>query len=215
MNPDLATTLHAHDMRVERTTEDTFDDMFWSRLDLVISAADTTRTHRYIDEQCVAHYKMLCVTTTRGMDAHAVISIPHRTASYSEGCGASDESAERKVSMMQMWWQGGGCGGCDVTHCDMCAVCCMPCCLCLCSAVPCAVCQCPIRCFPSDSADCIAWSHDAFNTLFMWRVDAYNACVRDGASYVTEMQERSELEALKAVRVEWHNSGVRARGMDA
>jgi len=90
MNPALAKSLKAHEIRVEPKTEDIFDDAFWEGLDFVLNALDNIQARKYTDSKCVFHLKPLFESGTLGTQANSVICLPHKTPCYSEGAVAGE-----------------------------------------------------------------------------------------------------------------------------
>lgn len=66
------------------STEDVFDDAFWSSLDGVWNALDNVVARRYTDSKCVLHERPLLESGTLGTKANCETILPHQTQSYSE-----------------------------------------------------------------------------------------------------------------------------------
>jgi len=90
MNPALGPVLKAHEIRVEKKTEDVFDDKFWDSLDFVLNALDNNIARLYTDGKCVLHLKPLFESGTLGTQANSVVCLPFKTPSYSEGAVAGE-----------------------------------------------------------------------------------------------------------------------------
>jgi len=99
MNPDLKEAISIYKIRVEPKSEDTFDDAFWDRIDLVINALDNIQARKYMDGKCVLYEKPLFESGTLGTKANTAICLPHKTPSYSEGVVAGEGQGIAKCTL--------------------------------------------------------------------------------------------------------------------
>jgi ubiquitin-activating enzyme E1 len=105
MNPALAKTLKAYEVRVETKSEDIFDDAFWNNLDFVLNALDNNIARRYTDSKCVFHGKPLFESGTLGTQANTVICLPGKTPSYSEGAVAGENQGIAQCTLRNFPFQ--------------------------------------------------------------------------------------------------------------
>jgi ubiquitin-activating enzyme E1 len=83
MNPSLNT--HCLEALVGPQTEGTFNDEFWSSLDLVTNALDNVKARMYVDARCVFYTKPLLESGTLGTKCNTQVILPNITESYSDG----------------------------------------------------------------------------------------------------------------------------------
>ena len=67
------------------STEKTFDDAFWRRLDFVTNALDSVTARKYVDARCVFFRKPLLESGTEGTKFNSMVVLPGETESYDEG----------------------------------------------------------------------------------------------------------------------------------
>ncbi|XP_060720529.1 ubiquitin-like modifier-activating enzyme 6 isoform X1 [Tachysurus vachellii] len=80
INPELQVDAHLH--KVCPATEDKFNDAFYSRLNLVITALDNVEARRYVDSRSVSNQKALLDSGTMGTKGHTEVIVPNLTESY-------------------------------------------------------------------------------------------------------------------------------------
>jgi len=80
MNP--AINIRALEIKVAPDTEATFNDEFWSGLDLVINCLDNVVARKYVDSKCLFHQKPLLESGTLGTKANTLPVVPFLTESY-------------------------------------------------------------------------------------------------------------------------------------
>ena len=90
MNPDFR--VEALEVPVGEDTEDTFDDAFWSGLDVVTNALDNLKARQYVDGRCVWYGLPLLESGTLGTKANTQVVVPHVTESYSDSVDPPEES---------------------------------------------------------------------------------------------------------------------------
>ncbi|KAI5087744.1 ubiquitin-like modifier-activating enzyme 6, partial [Silurus meridionalis] len=80
INPELNIDANLH--KVCPATEETFNDDFYSRLSLVITALDNVEARRYVDSRSVSNQKALFDSGTMGTKGHTEVIVPNLTESY-------------------------------------------------------------------------------------------------------------------------------------
>ena len=70
---------------VGQSTEDTFDDEFWSSLDVCWNALDNVAARKYTDSRCLWYGKPLLESGTTGTKSNSEVILPFRTNSYNDG----------------------------------------------------------------------------------------------------------------------------------
>ncbi|XP_028832160.1 ubiquitin-like modifier-activating enzyme 6 isoform X2 [Denticeps clupeoides] len=80
INPSLQ--MDAHLNKVCPATEEIYNDAFFSRMHLVITALDNVEARRYVDSRCVSNQKALLDSGTMGTKGHTEIIVPNLTESY-------------------------------------------------------------------------------------------------------------------------------------
>mmetsp|Transcript_4880 Transcript_4880/g.10100 ORF Transcript_4880/g.10100 Transcript_4880/m.10100 type:complete len:1087 (+) Transcript_4880:94-3354(+) len=80
MNPDFE--VKAMELKVAPDTESTFNDAFWSGMDVVVNALDNVTARLYVDSKCVFHGKPLLESGTLGTKANTLPVVPGLTESY-------------------------------------------------------------------------------------------------------------------------------------
>lgn len=90
MNPDFVAL--PCEMRVGPETENTFNDSFWEKMDLVINALDNIQSRLYVDGRCVWYHKPLLESGTLGTKGNVQVVLPHLTQSYGDSKDPPEES---------------------------------------------------------------------------------------------------------------------------
>lgn len=80
INPDLQVDAHLN--KVCPATEGIYNDSFYSRLNLVVTALDNVEARRYVDCRCVSNQRPLLDSGTMGTKGHTEIIMPNLTESY-------------------------------------------------------------------------------------------------------------------------------------
>ncbi|XP_042341101.1 ubiquitin-like modifier-activating enzyme 6 [Plectropomus leopardus] len=80
INPDLQVDAHLN--KVCPATESIYNDSFYSRLNLVVTALDNVEARRYVDSRCVSNQRPLLDSGTMGTKGHTEIIVPNLTESY-------------------------------------------------------------------------------------------------------------------------------------
>lgn len=80
INPDLQVDAQLN--KVCPATESIYNDSFYSRLNLVVTALDNVEARRYVDSRCVSNQKPLLDSGTMGTKGHTEIIVPNLTESY-------------------------------------------------------------------------------------------------------------------------------------
>lgn len=80
INPDLKVDAHLN--KVCPATESIYNDSFYSRLNLVVTALDNVEARRYVDSRCVSNQRPLLDSGTMGTKGHTEIIVPNLTESY-------------------------------------------------------------------------------------------------------------------------------------
>uniref|UniRef100_A0A8C4ISD5 Ubiquitin-like modifier-activating enzyme 6 n=1 Tax=Dicentrarchus labrax TaxID=13489 RepID=A0A8C4ISD5_DICLA len=80
INPDLHVDAHLN--KVCPATESIYNDSFYSRLNLVVTALDNVEARRYVDSRCVSNQRPLLDSGTMGTKGHTEIIVPNLTESY-------------------------------------------------------------------------------------------------------------------------------------
>lgn len=80
INPDLQ--VEAHLNKVCPATESIYNDAFYSRLNIVVTALDNVEARRYVDSRCVSSQRPLLDSGTMGTKGHTEIIVPNLTESY-------------------------------------------------------------------------------------------------------------------------------------
>ncbi|CAI5721276.1 unnamed protein product [Peronospora destructor] len=83
MNADLK--VKTLEQLVAPHTENTFDDDFWTDLDVVTNALDNVKARLYVDSKCVFYKLPLLESGTLGTKCNAQVVIPYKTQSYADG----------------------------------------------------------------------------------------------------------------------------------
>ena len=83
MNPDFKGHIKTFKDQVSATTENIFDEAFWSNLDGVTNALDNVEARRYVDRRCIFFNKPLLESGTLGTKGNTQVVLPHLTESYS------------------------------------------------------------------------------------------------------------------------------------
>ena len=77
INKDI--NLNSYQFLVSEKTKYIFDDLFWEKQNIIISAVDNIETRRYIDNQCTFYNKIFIDSGTEGTKANHDIYIPNKT----------------------------------------------------------------------------------------------------------------------------------------
>ncbi|XP_056620509.1 ubiquitin-like modifier-activating enzyme 6 isoform X1 [Triplophysa dalaica] len=80
INPELQ--IDAHLNKVCPATEDIYSDVFFSHLNVVVTALDNVEARRYVDSRSVSNQKALLDSGTMGTKGHTEIIVPNLTESY-------------------------------------------------------------------------------------------------------------------------------------
>ncbi|KAG8014818.1 Ubiquitin-like modifier-activating enzyme 6, partial [Nibea albiflora] len=80
INPDLQVDAHLN--KVSPATESIYNDSFYSRLNLVVTALDNVEARRYVDSRCLSNQRPLLDSGTMGTKGHTEIIVPNLTESY-------------------------------------------------------------------------------------------------------------------------------------
>ncbi|XP_032356009.1 ubiquitin-like modifier-activating enzyme 6 [Etheostoma spectabile] len=80
INPDLQVDAHLN--KVCPATENIYNDSFYSRLNLVVTALDNVEARRYVDSRCLSNQRPLLDSGTMGTKGHTEIIVPNLTESY-------------------------------------------------------------------------------------------------------------------------------------
>ena len=64
---------------VSKETRDIYDDLFWEKQDIIISAVDNLSARKYIDNQCTFYNKIFIDSGTEGTKANCDIYYPDKT----------------------------------------------------------------------------------------------------------------------------------------
>ncbi|XP_030643913.1 ubiquitin-like modifier-activating enzyme 6 isoform X2 [Chanos chanos] len=80
INPQLQVDAHLN--KVCPATEDIYNDAFYSRLHVVVTALDNVEARRYVDSRCVSNQRALLDSGTMGTKGHTEIIVPNLTESY-------------------------------------------------------------------------------------------------------------------------------------
>lgn len=80
INPDLQVDAHLN--KVCPATESIYNDVFFSRMNLVVTALDNVEARRYVDSRCVSNQRALLDSGTMGTKGHTEIIVPNLTESY-------------------------------------------------------------------------------------------------------------------------------------
>ncbi|XP_076774183.1 ubiquitin-like modifier-activating enzyme 7 isoform X2 [Arvicanthis niloticus] len=87
LNPHLQVTPYTHPL--DPTTEDIYDDSFFSRVDGVVAALDSFQARHYVAARCTHYLKPLLEAGTQGTLGSASVFVPHVTESYKGPASAS------------------------------------------------------------------------------------------------------------------------------
>ncbi|GAB1294668.1 E1 ubiquitin-activating enzyme [Apodemus speciosus] len=80
LNPDLQVTSQTHPL--DPTTEDIYDDSFFSRVDGVVAALDSFQARHYVAARCTHYLKPLLEAGTQGTRGSASVFVPYVTEVY-------------------------------------------------------------------------------------------------------------------------------------
>lgn len=88
LNPDLQVT--SHTCPLDPTTEDVYDDGFFSRVDGVVAALDSFQARHYVAARCTHYLKPLLEAGTQGTRGSASVFVPYVTEVYKGPTSAED-----------------------------------------------------------------------------------------------------------------------------
>jgi len=91
-NPDL--NIEALEKGVGVTSEDFFDDNFWTDLDLCWNALDNVVARKYTDKCCLCYGLPLLESGTLGTKCNSDVFLPHLTKSYNDGIETDANEAQ-------------------------------------------------------------------------------------------------------------------------
>ncbi|CAJ1052156.1 ubiquitin-like modifier-activating enzyme 6 [Xyrichtys novacula] len=80
INPDLQVDAHLN--KVCPATESIYNDSFYSRLNIVVTALDNVEARRYVDSRCLSNQRPLLDSGTMGTKGHTEVIVPNLTESY-------------------------------------------------------------------------------------------------------------------------------------
>uniref|UniRef100_A0AAA9TD51 E1 ubiquitin-activating enzyme n=1 Tax=Bos taurus TaxID=9913 RepID=A0AAA9TD51_BOVIN len=80
INPQLK--IDAHLNKVCSATEAIYNDEFYTKQDIIITALDNVEARRYVDSRCLANLRPLLDSGTMGTKGHTEVIVPHLTESY-------------------------------------------------------------------------------------------------------------------------------------
>ncbi|XP_042840358.1 ubiquitin-like modifier-activating enzyme 6 isoform X1 [Panthera tigris] len=80
INPQLK--IDAHLNKVCPATEAIYNDEFYTKQDIIITALDNVEARRYVDSRCLANLRPLLDSGTMGTKGHTEVIVPHLTESY-------------------------------------------------------------------------------------------------------------------------------------
>ncbi|XP_052043273.1 ubiquitin-like modifier-activating enzyme 7 isoform X1 [Apodemus sylvaticus] len=95
LNPDLQVTSQTHPL--DPTTEDIYDDSFFSRVDGVVAALDSFQARHYVAARCTHYLKPLLEAGTQGTRGSASVFVPYVTEAYRGPASAASEDAPYPV----------------------------------------------------------------------------------------------------------------------
>jgi molybdopterin/thiamine biosynthesis adenylyltransferase len=75
---------------VAKSTEDIFDDQFFTKQDVVTNALDNVKARRYVDARCVTTKTPLIDGGTVGPKGHVQVILPDQTTTYGLNQDAED-----------------------------------------------------------------------------------------------------------------------------
>ncbi|XP_055485740.1 ubiquitin-like modifier-activating enzyme 7 isoform X4 [Psammomys obesus] len=91
LNPDLQVT--SCNSPLDPTTEDTYGDGFFSRVDGVVAALDSFQARHYVAARCCHYLKPLLEAGTQGTRGSASVFVPHVTDAYRGPASASEDAS--------------------------------------------------------------------------------------------------------------------------
>uniref|UniRef100_A0A8C8ZUA9 Ubiquitin like modifier activating enzyme 6 n=1 Tax=Prolemur simus TaxID=1328070 RepID=A0A8C8ZUA9_PROSS len=74
--------IDAHLNKVCPATETIYNDEFYTKQDIIITALDNVEARRYVDSRCLANLRPLLDSGTMGTKGHTEVIVPHLTESY-------------------------------------------------------------------------------------------------------------------------------------
>ncbi|KAK1175090.1 hypothetical protein AOXY_G2728 [Acipenser oxyrinchus oxyrinchus] len=80
INPQIK--IDAHLNKVCPATENIYNDEFYTRLDVIVTALDNVEARRYVDSRSVSNQRPLLDSGTMGTKGHTEIIVPNLTESY-------------------------------------------------------------------------------------------------------------------------------------
>jgi len=93
MRKDLNLNITAHKLKVDKTTKSIFNDEFFEKQNIVLSALDNTEARLFVDGLCLEHKKPLLDSGTLGMKCNTQTIIPNLTQTY----GSSSDPIEKSI----------------------------------------------------------------------------------------------------------------------
>ncbi|KAF4013022.1 hypothetical protein G4228_004456 [Cervus hanglu yarkandensis] len=100
INPQLK--IDAHLNKVCSATEAIYNDEFYTKQDIIITALDNVEARRYVDSRCLANLRPLLDSGTMGTKGHTEVIVPHLTESYNSHF---ESSFSYKPSLFNKFWQ--------------------------------------------------------------------------------------------------------------
>ncbi|XP_038615051.1 ubiquitin-like modifier-activating enzyme 6 [Tachyglossus aculeatus] len=82
LNINAQLKIDPHLNKVCPLTEALYNDEFYTRQDIVVTALDNVEARRYVDSRCVANLRPLLDSGTMGTKGHTEVIVPHLTESY-------------------------------------------------------------------------------------------------------------------------------------
>ncbi|XP_078287431.1 ubiquitin-like modifier-activating enzyme 6 [Rhinoraja longicauda] len=80
INPQMKIDSHLN--KVCPSTENIYNDNFYTQVDIVVTALDNVESRRYVDSRCVSNQRPLLDSGTMGTKGHTEIVVPKLTESY-------------------------------------------------------------------------------------------------------------------------------------
>uniref|UniRef100_A0ABM5GR12 Ubiquitin-like modifier-activating enzyme 6 n=1 Tax=Pogona vitticeps TaxID=103695 RepID=A0ABM5GR12_9SAUR len=82
LNINTQMKIDSHLNKVSPATENIYNDDFYTKQDIVVTALDNVEARRYIDSRCLANLRPLLDSGTMGTKGHTEVILPHLTESY-------------------------------------------------------------------------------------------------------------------------------------
>jgi len=90
INPEI--DIISKQLRVSQENNDTFNDSFWEKVNIVINAVDNVEARSFIDNKCVWYEKPFFESGTLGTKCHSQVILPHSTQSYTDSIDPEEKS---------------------------------------------------------------------------------------------------------------------------